>query len=95
MQNSDDKYDQIHKKRKINHFPCAGHLCIKDQLYRVLKKQRALFGNIYNFSPITFTLPNDYSKFVDYFMQRRSKVNNSNDLYAMQDDKINQNTIYL
>lgn len=56
--------------QKVNHFPLAGYFCIKDQLYRMLKKQRALYGNTYNFVPLTFILPNDYSKFVDVFTKR-------------------------
>ena len=52
---------------KANHFPLAGYLCIKDSLYRMLKKQRVLHGNAYNFVPLTFILPNEYSKFIDTF----------------------------
>ena len=56
--------------QKVNHFPNAGYFSIKDQLYRSLKKQRAVFGNAYNFVPLTFNLPNDYSKFIDIFSKR-------------------------
>jgi len=37
----------------------------------MLKKQRALYGNTYNFTPLTFVLPNDYSKFIDIFTKRQ------------------------
>jgi hypothetical protein len=86
--------------RKINHFPKAGFVCIKDQLYRMLKKQRALYGNIYNFTPLTFNLPNDYSRFLDIFMKRQLDPSdmghhaNKNDFYAIKDDQIAQSTIY-
>jgi len=68
---TEDSGELLKQKKRINHFPGAGHLCIKDQLYRVLKKQRALYGNIYNFTPLTFSLPNDYTKFLDIFMKRQ------------------------
>jgi hypothetical protein len=28
----------VHQNQRINHFPLAGYLCVKDQLYRMLKK---------------------------------------------------------
>ena len=74
----------------------AGFFCIKDQLYRMLKKQRALYGQMYNFVPLTFILPNDYSKFVDVFTRRQVDSSlhlHSNDFYQLQDDRAAQNTI--
>ena len=53
--------------QKTNHFPMTNYLCVKDSLCRMLKKQRALYGNVFNFVPLTFILPNDYSKFIDVF----------------------------
>ena len=69
---------------------------MKDQLYRVLKKQRALYGNAYNFTPLTFILPNDYSKFIDVFTKRQLSgegpsglaLSHQNDYYAIQDDQL-------
>ena len=66
----------------------------------MLKKQRALYGNAYNFTPLTFTLPNDYSKFLDVFMKRQMDPSglghhaNNNDFYAIKDDQLAQSTIY-
>lgn len=83
--------------QKINHFPMAGFFCIKDQLYRMLKKQRALYGQMYNFVPLTFILPNDYSKFIDVFTRRQVDSSlhlHSNDFYQLQDDRAAQKTIY-
>ena len=54
----------------------AGYFCIKDQLYRMLKKQRVIYGNAYNFVPLTFILPNDYSKFIDIFNKQIMDVGN-------------------
>ena len=60
----------MRKIHVVNHFPHAGYLCNKDQLYRMLKKQRALYGHVYNFTPLTFILPNDFSKIIDMFSSR-------------------------
>jgi len=79
----------VHPNTRVNHFPLAGYFCIKDQLYRMLKKQRALFGNVYNFVPLTFILPNDYSKFIDTFTKRNmadsTKRNPTNDQFIKDD----------
>lgn len=49
------------------HFPKTGILCTKDNLARVIKKMKGMFGSIYNYTPTTFVLPNDYKKFIDTF----------------------------
>lgn len=58
----------------MNHFPQAGFLCNKDQLYRMLKKYRALYGHVYNFTPLTFILPNDFSKIIDIMSSRKANT---------------------
>ncbi len=59
--------------QKYIHFPKTGLLCTKDNLARCIKKMRSNFGAIYNFSPLTYILPNEYKKFVEEFAKSEEK----------------------
>lgn len=48
------------------HIPKTGLICSKDALARSIKKSKQLFGQIYNFTPLTFILPNDYRHIIQY-----------------------------
>jgi hypothetical protein len=45
----------------------------KDSLARCLKRMRMVYGAIYNFFPVSFNLPIDYTKFLSYFSKIQSK----------------------
>ena len=45
--------------QKLIHFPKTGALCTKDNLARILKRNRGWFGKIYHFTPNTYCLPNE------------------------------------
>ena len=45
----------------------------KDSLARCLKRMRMVYGTIYNFFPVSFNLPIDYTKFLSYFSKIQSK----------------------
>ena len=49
------------------HIPKTGQICTKDNLARIFKKCKQLYGQIYNFTPLTFILPNEYKQFINYF----------------------------
>lgn len=51
--------------QKLIHFPKTGILCTKDNLARLIKRNRNMFGNIYNFMPTTYCLPNETKQFVE------------------------------
>ena len=51
--------------QKFIHFPKTGILCTKDALARLIKRNRNMFGNIFNFMPTTYCLPNETKQFVD------------------------------
>ena len=53
--------------QKLIHFPKTGILCTKDNLARLIKRNRGWFGKIYNFTPLTYCLPNETKQFVDFF----------------------------
>ena len=45
----------------------------KDSLARGLKRMRMVYGSVYGFFPVSFNLPNDYTKFLSYFTKIQAK----------------------
>ncbi len=56
--------------QRISHFPKTSLLCTKDNLARGLKRMKGIYGKVYNFSPQTFILPNEYAKFLQMYLQQ-------------------------
>ena len=52
-------------------------ICVKDNLARIFKKNKQLFGNVYNFTPLTFILPNEYRQIIAY----QNKEGNENTIW--------------
>ncbi|KAJ2947101.1 hypothetical protein O0L34_g16450 [Tuta absoluta] len=48
----------------MNHIPKGGSICRKDNLSRLLRCMRRIYGSIYDFSPPCFHLPLEYAKLV-------------------------------
>mmetsp|Transcript_34924 Transcript_34924/g.39604 ORF Transcript_34924/g.39604 Transcript_34924/m.39604 type:complete len:645 (-) Transcript_34924:111-2045(-) len=57
----------------FNHFPKSGTITRKDNLSRHLRKMKGIYGQIYDFSPLTFMLPSEYTKFVSAYSQQEEK----------------------
>ncbi len=58
-------YEDLMPWQRLNHYPRSTAITKKDSLARNLKRMRGVYGpTVYNFSPIAFNLPNDYTKFV-------------------------------
>ena len=53
--------------QKLIHIPKTGMICTKDNLARLIKKCKQLFGSIYSFTPLTFIMPNEYKQFIQYY----------------------------
>lgn len=67
-------YDNLQPWQRLNHFPSATTITRKDSLARNLKRMRGVYGvSAYNFSPIAFNLPNDYTKFVAEYTKQKEK----------------------
>ncbi|GBG31827.1 Tubulin polyglutamylase TTLL5 [Hondaea fermentalgiana] len=49
---------------RMNHFPHTKCLTKKDLLIHAMRKMRAVHGKIYDFLPMSFILPSEYTKFV-------------------------------
>lgn len=52
-------------------------ICSKDNLARIIKKMKQLYGQVYNFTPLTFILPNEYKQFIQHF----NKDGNENQMW--------------
>ena len=72
------KPSEIHSAngvQRINHFLKSSVIKRKDTLERALRKLRGVHGSIYNFSPDSFILPGEYTKFVhEYSKQERKQI---------------------
>lgn len=64
--------------QRCNHYPKSAEITKKDGLYRNLRRMRVTHGpSLYSFIPETFTLPNEYVKFCQYFAEERDKAGSS------------------
>lgn len=63
------EFNSVAGHQKLIHFPKTSLLCTKDNLARTIKKNQSVFGQIYDFIPTTFQLPNEYNKFCDSFQK--------------------------
>lgn len=59
-------------QQRINHYLKSGVITRKDQLQRVLRKLKGVYGSVYNFVPTSYILPGEYTKFVkEYALQEK------------------------
>jgi hypothetical protein len=57
----------------MNHFPGTGVVTRKEELSRLFKMLRCIYGDIYDFTPISFCVPNEYKKFLREFQHDADK----------------------
>ena len=67
--------------QKLIHFPKTGILCTKDNLARLIKRNRGWFGKIYHFTPVTYVLPNETKQFVDLFTRQAVSANQKQQMW--------------
>eukprot|EP00128_Syssomonas_multiformis_P000424 Colp12_sorted_trinity150504_noHs@31320 len=60
--------------QRLNHMPRTSEVTKKDNLCRNLKKMKAIHGLVYDFFPLTFILPNEYTKFVRHYSEHGGHV---------------------
>ncbi|XP_060077148.1 tubulin polyglutamylase TTLL7-like [Ylistrum balloti] len=71
-------YDQINPWQRLNHYPKSTGITKKDCLARNLKRMKGVHGaGVYNFSPIAFNLPNDYTRFVAEYSRLKQQHSES------------------
>ncbi|KAK3096729.1 hypothetical protein FSP39_002748 [Pinctada imbricata] len=69
-------YDNIYPWQRLNHYPKSTGITKKDCLARNLKRMKGVHGaGVYNFSPISFNLPNDYTRFVAEYSKNKQNEN--------------------
>ncbi|KAI8822506.1 tubulin-tyrosine ligase family-domain-containing protein [Fimicolochytrium jonesii] len=69
------EYESCQPWQRLNHFPKTLNLTRKDTLYRLLRTMRGIYGSIYDYVPLTFSLPNDYTKFVKVYAHEEERRN--------------------
>nr|KAG5704853.1 hypothetical protein BaRGS_001324 [Batillaria attramentaria] len=76
------EYENIYPWQRLNHYPKSTAITKKDALARNLKRMRCVHGgNVFNFSPLSFNLPNDYTKFVKTYGTLRQKPDGKTPLW--------------
>ncbi|XP_009867327.1 PREDICTED: probable tubulin polyglutamylase TTLL2 [Apaloderma vittatum] len=61
--------------QRLNHYPEAVRITRKDYLARHLKRMKGAYGSaLYEFSPVTFIMPNDYVKFTEEYIKERQSA---------------------
>jgi hypothetical protein len=72
-------YDRLLPWQRLNHHANTTLLTRKDSLARCLQRMRTVFGaHIYNFCPLTYNLPADYSRFVTEYTYARRDLSKAN-----------------
>lgn len=68
-------HNNIKPWQRLNHHPGTAQMIKKDCLARHLKRMKGIYGSsYYEFSPMAFILPNDYTKFLaEYSKERHTK----------------------
>lgn len=58
-------HEDVMPWQRLNHFQKTFAITRKDMLARNMRRMRGVYGaSVYNFTPMSFNLPNDYTKFV-------------------------------
>jgi len=67
-------YENIFMWQRLNHYPKSTGITRKDCLVRNLKRMKGVHGaGVYNFSPLSFNLPNDYTRYVAEYGKIKAK----------------------
>ncbi|XP_052236726.1 LOW QUALITY PROTEIN: tubulin polyglutamylase TTLL5-like [Dreissena polymorpha] len=68
-------YENVFHWQRLNHYPNSTVITRKDCLVRNIRRMRGVHGaGVYNFSPLSFNLPNDYTRFVAEYGKLKSKT---------------------
>lgn len=68
-------YTHLMPWQRLNHFPKTVAITKKDTLARNMRRMRGVYGVVvFNFTPIGFNLPNDYTKFVAEYSKSQQEA---------------------
>ena len=59
--------------QRLNHFAKSSQICTKDSLVRIMRRNKATHGKVFDFIPETYLLPNEYNKFLKSYGEQREK----------------------
>lgn len=72
-------YENLSQWQRLNHYPKSTGITKKDCLVRNLKRMKGVHGSaMYNFSPLSFNLPNDYTRYVAEYGKLKAKTDPKN-----------------
>ena len=78
-------YKNIRPWQILNRIPFSNVLCLKSEMYKILKDGIQLFPNLYDFIPKTFLLPEEFDSFLNDFITKSNEVEDINeDLYIIK-----------
>uniref|UniRef100_H2YBA9 Tubulin--tyrosine ligase-like protein 9 n=1 Tax=Ciona savignyi TaxID=51511 RepID=H2YBA9_CIOSA len=73
------EHDDIAPWQRLNHFPRTDAITRKDSLVRNLRRMRCVHGvHNFNFHPLAYILPNEYTKFVSDYAKEAQKHEKKN-----------------
>ena len=64
----------VYPYQRVNHYPKSSEITKKEGLYRHMKRMKTVHGSLFSFVPETFSLPNEYVKFCQYFASERERA---------------------
>ena len=68
-------YENIFPWQRLNHYPKSTGITKKDCLVRNLRRMKGVHGaGVYNFSPLSFNLPNDYTRYIGEYGKIKAKM---------------------
>lgn len=68
-------YENLSPWQRLNHYPKSTGITKKDCLVRNMKRMKGVHGGgMYNFCPLSFNLPNDYTRFVAEYGKLKTKI---------------------
>ncbi|KAJ3275579.1 putative tubulin polyglutamylase ttll2 [Terramyces sp. JEL0728] len=62
-------YEECQSFQRLNHFPKTSIITKKDTLVRLLRTMKFLYGSVYDFFPLSFSVPTEFKKYMRYVHQ--------------------------
>ncbi|KAL2916165.1 putative tubulin polyglutamylase ttll2 [Polyrhizophydium stewartii] len=77
------EYEQCQPFQRLNHFPNTAIITRKvsdhglDSLFRLLRTLKGIYGSVYDYFPLTFTVPGEFIRFVRLYAEEENNGNKS------------------
>nr|KAJ3420777.1 putative tubulin polyglutamylase ttll2 [Polyrhizophydium stewartii] len=69
------EYEQCQPFQRLNHFPNTAIITRKDSLFRLLRTLKGIYGSVYDYFPLTFTVPGEFIRFVRLYAEEENNGN--------------------